>query len=569
MKKNVILIALLLTSTLNYAADLKIKVKPFKEIKGAEYAITIDRYNPRSGYYTEMDDIYKNTSGVFNIEGLSIGRYMIAIMHPSSEILLYHIYVPEDSSKISLSAKLDNVVISKQIDSIRIVGKSNKWNHRKNHQYMQLDKETGLWKRNIKNPDADFGEFYFLLNRNEKTHSTELAVAEKDKPWADFHNYLEKGQKEIIFNPAIYSTEKHNYKVKIKGNNKNFHSLCKELDSLSNALMKVYSKTKTISDMDHYRRKYDEVSVKLNNLSETYKNELSWIFPNFKYRLLQFAPIEKEKYILYKSGKRSEYTALSKSEKSINVIKERALLLHSLNKNELMLTPELLTAISRISYPMRSNFLYEELNIPHGYFQNFLVDVSKEAKSEEILGEIAYIKAGELKRTRPEKSKQILNSILEKYPKYTRVKNGDIKEKLKGVSVIKGAKAPDFKLKTLDGKSVSLNDYKGKYVFLDFWGTWCGPCKAETPNIINLRKEIPKEDLVILAVACRDKKDTVKKYVKSKNVNYTNTMASSSIVKDYGVDSYPTTFLINKEGVIVEKNLRGSSLTERVKDLIK
>ncbi|TYA84141.1 peroxiredoxin family protein [Seonamhaeicola marinus] len=568
MKHTIILIYLLFFSSFVFSADLKVKIKPYKDIKGSEFSISLERYNYSSGYYSKMDKLYNSINGIFKIEDLNVGRYMIAIMHPSSEILLYHIYIPKENSKVEINVELENVKISKQIDSVRVVGKSNKWSHWKNHQSMVFDETEKVWKLKVDNTNNDYGEFYFLLNRNEKTHSTQLPVASKTEAWADFHNYLNEGENEIIFNPALYNHESSNYKIKIKGNNSKYNTVCKELRQLKSSIISSYSRTKSLDKLYNYRNSFNSVSDKLDLLELTYKKDFPWLFASYRYDLLKISPIELKKYLLYKSKKKDEYNKLKNNDESIALLKKQASLLHGIDYNDLVLTRSLIQGIARVSSPMRIHLINEELNIPFGYFDNLLEDILKDTKNDEVKGEILYLKAYRIKRSNPKKASEILNSIIKDCPNYSQVKNGRIKKTLLGLSVKEGLKAPNFNLVTLEGTTVTLDSFKGKYVFLDFWGTWCPPCRGEIPNIKKLREEIPEQDLVILGVACRDTKEKVEQYAKDNNLNYLNAISNSEIQAKYGINSYPTTFLIDKEGKIIRKNLRGFNLSNDVKRII-
>ena len=107
-----------------------------------------------------------------------------------------------------------------------------------------------------------------------------------------------------------------------------------------------------------------------------------------------------------------------------------------------------------------------------------------------------------------------------------------------------GTKAPAFTLKNLDGKSVKLSDFKGKVLIIDFWATWCPPCKAEIPDFIDLYKTYQKKGLVILGIALDDK-EKVSKFAKDYNINYPIVIGDQSISALYGgITGIPTTFII-------------------------
>lgn len=130
-----------------------------------------------------------------------------------------------------------------------------------------------------------------------------------------------------------------------------------------------------------------------------------------------------------------------------------------------------------------------------------------------------------------------------------------------------GSKAYEFTLKSLDGKEISLSDYKGKYVFLDFWASWCGPCRREMPNVQNLYKEYRK-DLVIIGISLdRDEakwKDAVKEFgMKWLQCNDPKEFYGT-VAQRYKVSAIPRTVLINPEGNVVALDLRGEKLVEEV-----
>jgi peroxiredoxin len=126
---------------------------------------------------------------------------------------------------------------------------------------------------------------------------------------------------------------------------------------------------------------------------------------------------------------------------------------------------------------------------------------------------------------------------------------------LKLVGDIKGVAAPDFSLFTLDGQKVKLSDYRGKAVLLNFWATWCPPCKVEMPWFVDLQKQYGKDGLIILGVAMDDSEPgTIAKFAQDLGVNYTVLIGTDKVSDDYGDVQYlPTTFFIGRNGAIVDK----------------
>ncbi|MBD3225115.1 MAG: redoxin domain-containing protein [Caldithrix sp.] len=134
--------------------------------------------------------------------------------------------------------------------------------------------------------------------------------------------------------------------------------------------------------------------------------------------------------------------------------------------------------------------------------------------------------------------------------------------------VMIGSLAPDFKVTTQSGDKIRLSSLRGKNVFLEFWGTWCGGCIMELPNVVRLREKYPKEELYILGLAFYDTQQELEAFLEEKPLNFPNALIDTSIVKAYGVRGFPSSFLIDTTGRVIAKKLRGKRLFEKVKTKI-
>jgi len=130
--------------------------------------------------------------------------------------------------------------------------------------------------------------------------------------------------------------------------------------------------------------------------------------------------------------------------------------------------------------------------------------------------------------------------------------------------------APDFSLESLDGKTTRLSDFRGKAVLLNFWATWCGPCKIEMPWFVDFQKQYGSQGLQIVGVAMDDaSKEDIGKFAKDMGVNYPILIGKEAVGDQYGgVPALPETFLIARDGKIVDKiiGLRGKA---EIEDAIK
>jgi peroxiredoxin len=123
-------------------------------------------------------------------------------------------------------------------------------------------------------------------------------------------------------------------------------------------------------------------------------------------------------------------------------------------------------------------------------------------------------------------------------------------------AALKGKLAPDFQLTDLDGNNLRLADLRGKAVLLNFWATWCPPCKIEMPWFVDLQKQYGPQGLQIVGVAMDEGNahDAVAKFAKEMGLNYTVLLGNDKVADQYGgVDALPTTFYIGRDGKIVTR----------------
>jgi thiol-disulfide isomerase/thioredoxin len=120
---------------------------------------------------------------------------------------------------------------------------------------------------------------------------------------------------------------------------------------------------------------------------------------------------------------------------------------------------------------------------------------------------------------------------------------------------LRGQSAPDFELKALDGKNIKLSDFRGKAVLLNFWATYCGPCKIEMPWFVELQKEYGPQGFQIVGVAMDDAStEDIDRFAKDMGVNYPILLGKESVGDSYGgISVLPTTYFIDRDGKFIAR----------------
>jgi len=123
-------------------------------------------------------------------------------------------------------------------------------------------------------------------------------------------------------------------------------------------------------------------------------------------------------------------------------------------------------------------------------------------------------------------------------------------------SVDKGSQAPDFSLSDLDGNTVNFADFRGKNVYLNFWASWCDPCKEEMPDIEKTFDLYKDKDFVVLTVNTGEDKETVKSFIQNNGYTFPVLLDTNlDVAKLYKTNDIPVSFFINKEGKIISKKV--------------
>ncbi|MBO7540633.1 MAG: TlpA family protein disulfide reductase [Bacteroidales bacterium] len=164
---------------------------------------------------------------------------------------------------------------------------------------------------------------------------------------------------------------------------------------------------------------------------------------------------------------------------------------------------------------------------------------------------------------------EVRDALIKDYPNDQTVKYID--QKVKSV-MLPGTPAPDIEMKSPEGKTLKLSDLRGKVVLLDFWASWCRPCRNENPNVVKLYHKYKSMGFDIFSVSLDRDRNSWTQAIKSDGLVWPNHVSdlngwTSSGGATYGITSIPATVLIDKDGKVIARNLRGTDLENKLKEI--
>ena len=492
------------------------------------------------------------------------GVYILVVYSLETELAKGFILVPDNKANIKANIQLPQIGIDNEIKSVKIIGKFCKWIRKNGVDLVQqgskwILQDTTMLKK------GDPYNFYI----NEQTvfdiNQKNITAIKND---ASINN-IYTGEK-IIFDPLQYKQPRAKATISTKGfkHNKKFTALLDDIENYEKLVRKSSQESVNLK-VEEYQEKYVSLIQSLDSLEKSYDPFFAQYFLEYRIGNLRYTdPAFKAMRRLWVKGEpdsaRLENYYLS--DIFTDYFSKHLTYAQKLDPKSILVKGRFANNFLALCYDYeKSPGLKNKYNLGENYFYDFVLNFVKKSPFKKAGTNILY-SAGSYyaRRDEPEKTKYLINLLKNEYADDFYVGKGHADKILASLKVVIGAAAPDFRVKTLAGDILCLSDLKGKFVMIDFWGSWCGPCRGEIPNFKRLAETIPIERLQLIGLANDDSVSLVN-YIKKENIQYPNALAPKSVLDNYGISAFPTTFLIDPDGKICGKNLRGEKLIEKVK----
>ena len=504
---------------------------------------------------------------------LEPGLYTLVVSAFGYEILETAILVPDADTQVEVKAYLEPFGLHKKqdIEWVKLWGEFCRWRVR-SPDIVELVKRDSVWVLPGENPVKEGEGYRFIVDNNNSQvydlrHSN--AKPRNSSRIVGFSSIYKDG--EIIFDPSVYAP-KRDSRAEFTVNNElqaTFSRLVKEMKDVRKKGMHSYGKMLRSADV------WDSTFIDQGNRFREIVDQYPPYFEQFilkeKFDFLQrFHPHNRVVRELKKlRSEKKEYDRKIKEHYQNAVYEsyfsQMVRLAKKIDPNSIFFKTHDTFAFLELDEGLYSApHLGEKYNMPPFYFTGILVAYERNLPPGTKEGESLLWRMAQHYRDRdhPVAARSAIDQLIQRYPNSKTVLHGSTERLLNALDMREDSVAPDFVVQTVAGDSLRLSDFRGKFVMLDFWGTWCAPCLNELPHLKKLSQSF-SEELKVIGLAHDDPRNLAD-FVKEHQIPYPNGIADPKIQKAYGIVSWPTTFLIAPNGKIIAKNLRGEKLVDLV-----
>ena len=513
------------------------------------------------------------TTFTFNVEP---GLYSLVVSAFGYETLTTSVLVPDTNTKVAVKASLEPLGLKPGDQWVKLWGDFCRWRPWGAIEMVQRD---SVWVLPGENPVKKGEGYRFILSNNgsdfyDLRHSH---ARPNNRGIVTFNSIYHGG--EIVFDPSLYTQPKRDSRAEFSGveHQAAFSRLVEEIKAFRKENWRAQSKGQdTTRSSENNASGFIEREERFREIANRYPAYFEQFILRMKFDFLERSHPHKKQWLDMKSLKSEQQEYDNKRKEHYQSVvyesyfSQMAQLLKKVDPNSVFFEGYdafVLTGLDEGLY--HAPHLGEKYNVPPFFFTGILMAHERNLppgtqEGVSLLWGMAqrfqaygYIVA----------ARNTIDYLIQRYPNSRTVLEGGVERMLNALKLQEESVAPEFVMQAVGGDSLRLSDFRRKFVFLDFWATWCGPCVNELPNLKKLHQSFPERDLTIIGLAYNDPRD-LEDFIRIHEIPYPNGVSNKTILKAYGIVKWPTTYLIAPDGKIIAKNLRGEKLADLVKEKI-